>query len=105
MTTLEEDKYNRARKRVECIKGFYVHLSVYLVINTAILLVIYMAILDDGESFWQISHFFTAIFWGLGVLFHAANTFDLNPFFGKKWEERQIRRYLEEDEKQSKKYQ
>ena len=98
------DKYKRAKKRIEDLKGFYGHLSVYLLINAAILLIIYLSARNDGETFWQAGHFFTLIFWGLGVLLHAIFTFQLNPFFGKKWEERQIRKYMEEDRRESEKY-
>jgi hypothetical protein len=30
------------------------------------------------------------------------NTFNLNPFFNKQWEERKIREFMQEDEKHSK---
>jgi hypothetical protein len=53
MTPTEENKYKRARKRIEEIKGFYIHLSVYLVINAAILFIIFIATRDKGENFWE----------------------------------------------------
>ncbi len=34
----EEQKYIRAKKKVKSIKGFYVHLTVYLLVNAFILL-------------------------------------------------------------------
>lgn len=104
ITSNEEDKYQRARKRVETIKSFYIHLTVYLVINAVILMIIFISTQDKNESFWQAGHFFTLIFWGIGLAFHAALTFNINPFFGKKWEERQIRKYMEKDKKESQKY-
>ena len=40
--------------------------------------------------------------WGIGVFFHALNTFKLNPFFGKDWEKRKIEELLEKDKEQEK---
>ena len=36
--------------------------------------------------------------WGIGIIFHAIKTFNLNPFFGKGWEERKIKEIMREDE-------
>ena len=105
MIPAEQEKYKKAKKRVEEIKGFYVHLAVYLVINSAILIIIYLATLEEGAQFWTFGHFSTLIFWGVGLAFHAAFTFDVNPFFGKKWEARQIKKYMDKDREDSKKFQ
>ena len=40
--------------------------------------------------------------WGIGILFHAIGTFNLNPFFGKGWEERKIKEYMDKDENPTK---
>ena len=104
MSDYEEEKLRRAKKKVEEMKGFYIHFAVYLAVNIFILVNIFIHKLDDGESFWQWGHFFTAIFWGLGVIFHAACVFNLIPFFGKNWEERQIQKYIEKDKREADKY-
>lgn len=99
MENFDQDKYRRAKKRVEEIKGFYIHLTVYIVINLFLLINLYFRTLNNSGSFWQIYHFFTPFFWGIGLAFHAANTFNLIPFLGKHWEEKQIQKYLDEDRK------
>lgn len=104
MENYEQDKFNRAKKKVADMKGFYVHLMVYVLVNMFILVNIYLATAKDGESFWKLGHFFTAIFWGLGLLFHGAHVFSLNPFFGKNWEEKQIQKYIDKDKRDSEKY-
>lgn len=104
MENLDQEKYGRAKKKVDEMKGFYIHLAVYVVVNTFILVNIYIRNIYDGNSFWEWPHFFTAIFWGIGLAFHAAKTFGYNPFFGKNWEKRQIQKYIEKDEEESKKY-
>ncbi len=100
----ENEKLKRAKKRVEELKGFYIHLSVYLVINAFIILNILIRSWDDGDSFWHFGTFFTPFFWGIGLAFHAAKVFNYNPILGKDWEERQIRKYIEKDKRDASKF-
>ncbi|NDV43878.1 2TM domain-containing protein [Flagellimonas sediminis] len=100
MENLENDKYTRAKKRVEELKGFYVHLSIYVVINTFVLVNIYV----QTDNFWQWPHFLTLFGWGLGLAFHAAKVFGANPLLGKDWEERQIQKYIDKDKEDINKY-
>ncbi|MEM9649551.1 MAG: 2TM domain-containing protein [Bacteroidota bacterium] len=100
MEHLNEDKYKRAKKKVEDLKGFYIHFMVYLVVNAFILVNIY----NHTDDFWQWPHFVTLAAWGIGLGFHAVKTFDYNPFFGKNWEAKQIEKYMEEDKKEIDKY-
>mgnify|MGYP001790960368 FL=1 len=100
MEELADDKMKRAKKRVDQLKGFYIHLTVYIVVNTFILINIML----HTENFWQWGHFVTLFFWGIGILFHAANTFNYNPLFPKSWEERQIQKYMDKDREEAKKF-
>ncbi len=97
---LEQNKLERAKKQVEEIKGFYVHLSIYIIINAFVLVNIYL----HTDHFWQWPHFITLFGWGIGLLFHASKTFGFNLLFGKKWEERQIQKYIDEDKKRMDKF-
>lgn len=83
-------RYERAKKHVEELKGFYVHFSIYLIM---IPVFIFLNMKSGGFP-WAI---FPIGGWGLGVFGHAAEVFNWNPFFGKAWEERQIRKYMNED--------
>lgn len=94
----EEERYLQARKRVEKLKGFYGHFSTYLIINVFILGMIFFN-LDKGENFWTFGHFSTALFWGIGVGFHALSVFGKGALFGKKWEERKIKEYMAKNER------
>ncbi|UII79074.1 2TM domain-containing protein [Flagellimonas sp. CMM7] len=100
MENFEKDKLKRAKKQVEELKGFYIHLAVYVAVNTFILINIYLR----SDNFWEWGHFVTVFAWGIGLAFHASKVFDFNPIFGKKWEERQIQKYIEEDKKEMDKY-
>lgn len=100
----QNEKLARAKKRVEELKGFYIHLTVYIVINGFILINILARSMGGGDTFWAFGTFFTPFFWGIGLAFHAAKVFDYNPFFGKKWEQRQIQKYIDKDKRDAAKF-
>ena len=93
---IDDLKYERARKRVKSIAGFYKHLSVYLIIN-AILIAMKYFNPDHDERFFEFNTFSTAIFWGIGVAFHALGVFGTNIFLGHDWEERKIQQIMGKD--------
>jgi hypothetical protein len=102
------DKMIRAKKHVDELKGFYIHLLVYVLVNIFITSVTVIARVNGGESFgaafFSFASFSTAIFWGIGLAFHAAKVYSFSPFFSKDWEERQIQKYIEKDKKEAEKY-
>ncbi len=100
MENFNQDKLERAKKRVNEIKGFYIHFAVYLAINIFILVNIGL----QSNNFWHWGHFITPFFWGIGVLFHWMHTFGKNPFFSKSWEERQIKKYMDKDREDANKF-
>jgi len=51
------------------------------------------------ESFWSFQVFSTAFFWGIGLFFHFLSVFGSNFLFSKNWEERQIKKYMDDDNK------
>ena len=99
-----EERRKEAKKRVEEIKGFYIHLTVYIVVNLFIVLSIVYNQYADGEPplGWPI--LVTPLFWGIGLGIHAANVFGFGMVLGKNWEERMIRKYMEEDRKEAEKF-
>ena len=100
MEDLNNEKLKRAKKRVDQIKGFYIHATVYVIINVFILI----NIGSNTTDFWHWGHFITPFFWGIGLFFHWWNTFGRNPFFSKDWEEKQIQKYMDKEEQEAKKY-
>ena len=104
MKQYEEDKLKRAKKRVDELKGFYIHFAIYIAINAFIMINIAVRSWGDSDSFWQFGTFVTPVFWGIGLLFHALYTFRINPFLGKDWERRQIQKYMDEDRNEANKY-
>ncbi len=90
-THINELKYNRAKEHVEKLKGFYVHLSVYL-----IMLPVFIVLNLRSTGFpWAI---FPIAGWGMGLAGHAMETFNYHPFLGKNWEERKLKKFMEEDD-------
>ena len=92
----EEIRYQEALKRVKKIKGFYSHLVVYIVVNIMIV-ILNIQDLESGESYFKKENFFTAFFWGLGLLAHALSTFAPTWFLGSNWEEKKIKELIEKD--------
>ncbi len=89
-------RYQEARKKVKSIRGFYIHLTVYLFVNIMLLV---GSTWDEGlwVGLQDISNYFTAFFWGIGLLAHWAGVFGSDFFFGKKWEEKKIRELMEKE--------
>jgi hypothetical protein len=93
---IKEQKYLRAKKKVKSIKGFYVHLTVYLAVNAFILVA--KALSDGGwKIFWEWESYYTFIFWGIGICFHAFNVFGIDSILGKEWEDRKINEIMNKD--------
>lgn len=100
--SLEGIKYLRAKKKVEKIKGFYVHLTVYVAVNTFISgIIVYGLMREDGDTFGEVMKNFgvysTWVFWGIGVFFHWLGVFGFNSLFGNNWEEKKIKELMDKD--------
>jgi len=71
----EEERYFKARKRVEEIKGFYGNLIAYIVVNIGLLVLNLVTSPGYLWVFWPLS------WWGIGVVFHGLIVFNYMPFF------------------------
>jgi hypothetical protein len=85
----EKERYERARKRVEEIKGFYIHLLVYVIVNLGLFLV---NILSSPHGLW---FYWPLLGWGVGVVAHGISIFGLRGVLGPEWEERKIREIID----------
>jgi hypothetical protein len=77
-------EYRQARSRVRTIKGFYVHVLVFVLVM-ALLLVINVA---TSRAWWVQWPF---LGWGIGLVAHAAAVFGLAGWLGSEWEEQKIK--------------
>ncbi len=86
-------KYLEAQKRVKRLKGFYIHGVVYLLVN----LFIIAQNVQSGSKLSNIDNYWTAIFWGVGLLGHAISVFLPNIIMGRDWEEKKIRELMDKN--------
>ncbi|MBF0695241.1 MAG: 2TM domain-containing protein [Flavobacterium sp.] len=93
---INEQKYERAKKRVRALSGFYKHLAAYVIVNAILLLIKYYD-LGAGESMLTFSNFSTVIFWGIGLFFHGVGIFGSKLVFGNQWEERKIAEIMDNE--------
>lgn len=81
----------RTMVHVRDIKGFYTHLIIYAAVVGSLLVI---NLLRSPDRFWAI---WPATGWGLGVIFHGLNVFEVFSLFGADWEKRQIEKRMEGD--------
>lgn len=87
----EEQKFIRAQKRLQQIKGFYSHLLMYCII---IPVIIFMNLNFQPNFHW---FWFSVIGWGLGLFFHWLRVFGFRLIgLGISWEEKKIKQYMNE---------
>lgn len=92
------EKYQRAKKQVKEIKDFYIHFLWFIFGNA---FCIYINLKFSPQYLWFLWGFFG---WGIGLFFHAAKTFNWFPFFSKQWEDKKIKEYMEQENKEQQKY-
>ena len=88
----EQKRYEQARKRVEALKGFYIHATAFVLVNIA-LFAINMLV---GGTWW---FYWPLIGWGIGLGAHALGVFGFGGSgpWGQDWEERKTREMMEKE--------
>jgi hypothetical protein len=92
--TIESNKYLRAVERVHDIKEFYGSLISYCIV-IPFLIFINFKFVPQFHWFW-----FPMFGWGIGLIFHGFKAFSYNPILGKDWEERKIKEFMDNEDKQ-----
>ncbi len=88
---IEDKRYQKAKERVEAIKGFYGNLIAYVIVIPCLAFLNYKT-----TSFpWII---FPVLGWGFGLLTHGMEAFGYNPLWGKRWEEKKLRELMDNEE-------
>ena len=80
----KQDSLSRAKRQVEAIKGFYIHLAVFVPV-IAVLFIINAA--ATGPEWWVQWPF---LGWGVGIIGHALTVFGSSPGIVARWEQRKI---------------
>lgn len=88
----EEERYFKARKRVEEIKGFYGNLISFAVVNIGLLVI---NLTTSPKHLW---FYWPLLWWGIGLVFHGLKVFRCMPYLGKDWEEQKIKELIKKEE-------
>lgn len=83
----ENIAYNKAKKEVQELKGFYANAVTYVVIISGL---IFINLKYTPEFYW---FFFPMFGWGIGLVFHAIGVMG----FGKSWEEKKIKEIMSKE--------
>ena len=93
----QEQVYKRAKERVEAIKGFYIHATIYVLVNLGLFSINALT----AGTWW---FYWPLIGWGIGLTAHAVSVFlagETGPL-GRQWEERKTREIMEKEEAEKK---
>lgn len=77
-----------ARREVHCLRGFYVHLTVFVLVNVGLVAINLLA--SPGRLWFQ----WPLLGWGIWLALHALGTFGRGRFLGRDWEERKVRELM-----------
>jgi hypothetical protein len=78
----ETKLHEEAKEYVHKLKGFWIHLAVYVIVNASLTL---LNLVSRPEKLW---FYWVLIGWGAGLLAHALLVF--GGGLGKNWEQRKI---------------
>lgn len=90
-TTITEERYLKAQKRVEDLKGFYGNLSSYIIVNIGLMI---LNLLTSPSYLW---FFYPLLGWGIGVAIHGMTVFNYMPFLNRDWEEKKIQELMNKE--------
>ncbi|MBT8185913.1 MAG: 2TM domain-containing protein, partial [Eudoraea sp.] len=88
---IADKRYQKAKERVEAIKGFYGNLLAYCIVIPFLMWLNYRT----TDFPWVI---FPILGWGFGLTMHGLEAFGYNPIWGKRWEERKIRELMDKED-------
>ncbi len=85
----QDERYERAKKRVKELREFYASLAAYVVV----MIVLFIVDISDRGGWWV---YWPAMGWGAFLLLHAFKVF--GPGRASGWEERKIKEIMEKDQ-------
>ncbi len=88
----EQQRYEQARKRVQALKGFYIHATAFVLVNIALFGINVLV----GGGWW---FYWPLLGWGIGLGAHALGVFGFGGGgpWGRDWEERKIREMMDKE--------
>ena len=80
----------RAKRRLAAVKGFYIHLSVFVLVVAGLVVINALT----GGPWWVLGVF---LGWGIGVLAHGIAVMGHRSKSLANWEERKLKQFMDED--------
>jgi 2TM domain len=91
----DQQSYQRAHARVQALKGFYIHATVFVLVNIGLFIINLLT----GGGWW---FYWPLIGWGIGLGAHALGVFGFGGGpWGREWEERKTREFMDQDRRDS----
>ena len=84
----EDRKYQKALERVRMLRGFYIHLVTYVLINALLFLINIVTSPDILWFYWPL------LGWGIGIVMHAFYVYGFGGWLGSDWEEKKIKEIM-----------
>lgn len=83
-------RHERAKRRLEAVKGFYIHLFIFILVVGGLLVVNWVS----GDPWWALWVLFG---WGIGVLAHGVAVLGRGSKILADWEERKLKQFMDEN--------
>lgn len=83
----ETTEYDRARRRVEAIRGFNIHATIYVAVNLVLMTI---DLLTPGARWF----YWPLIGWGIWLMAHGLTVYGSTRLWGPRWEERKVKEFL-----------
>ena len=92
----QEEKYYKARKKVEAIRGFYGHVLSFVIINGGLFIFNWATFPNDlWFDYW---FYWQLLIWGIGLAIHGLLVFNRVPFFDSNWEDHKIKEFMDKEQ-------
>jgi hypothetical protein len=88
----ERMNYEDAKERVEQLRGFYMHLAAFLLVNLFLIVTNWLTSPGDWWFYWPLFG------WGIGLTLHGFSVFFDGGIFGKQWESKKIKELMGDNE-------
>lgn len=96
----QKDSYLKAKEKVRNLKLFYMHLVGYFIL--VILLLYNLYIIDENNKYAEFFTWFNTIIiiaWTIFIALHAWNVFKGRLFFKESWEDKKLKEYMDNNNK------
>ncbi|MBT8269193.1 MAG: 2TM domain-containing protein [Bacteroidia bacterium] len=90
-------RFIEASERVKALRNFYLHLIIFIAGSLLIASLLFQVDPGAYAVVWTWLILSTIISWFIGLCIHAWCVFGNRVLFSKKWEDRKIQEYLEND--------